>query len=65
VFERVGELAKEHAQLEREMADPAVHSDPDRARALGKRYAELSPVVTAYREWEHIAADELFLQNKQ
>jgi peptide chain release factor 1 len=58
VFERVGELAKEHAQLERDMADPAVHSDPDRARALGKRYAELSPVVTAYREWEHIAADE-------
>jgi peptide chain release factor 1 len=58
VFERVGVLAEEHAELERAMADPAVHTDPDRARALGKRYAELSPVVTAYHDWQRTVEDE-------
>ena len=58
MFDRVGELAAEHAELERAMADPALHSDPDRARALGKRYAELSQVVHAYQEWQRTAEDE-------
>jgi peptide chain release factor 1 len=62
VFERVAEMAEEHAELERAMADPAVHSDPDRARALGKRYAELSPVVNAYREWQRTTEDEAAAQ---
>ncbi len=38
-------MLAEHAELERELADPAMHADQDRARALGKRYAELTPVV--------------------
>ena len=28
-----------------QLADPAVHADPDRGRELGKRYAELGPTV--------------------
>ncbi len=58
VFERVAELADEHARLERDLADPAVHSDPERSRTLGRRYGELSPVVHAYREWRQTSADE-------
>jgi peptide chain release factor 1 len=58
VFERLGELTAEYAELERELADPLVHTDQERARALGKRYAELSPVVSAYQEWQRTAADE-------
>jgi peptide chain release factor 1 len=58
VFERVDGLAAEHAQLERAMADPAVHADQDQARALGRRYAELTQVVSAYRDWQHTVADE-------
>jgi peptide chain release factor 1 len=58
VFERVGVLADEHAELERALADPALHADQDRARALGRRYAELTPVVHAYQEWQHTVADE-------
>jgi hypothetical protein len=37
VFDRLGELAEEHADLERILADSAVHADPDRARALSRR----------------------------
>jgi peptide chain release factor 1 len=58
VFERLGGLTAEYAEIERELADPRVHADQERARALGKRYAELSPVVHAYQEWQRTAADE-------
>jgi peptide chain release factor 1 len=58
VFDRLEELAGEYAALERDLADPAVHADPDRARALGRRYGQLGPIVHAYREWQHVSADE-------
>jgi len=58
VFERLSGLAEEYARLEHDLADAAVHSDPERARALGRRYGELTPVVQAYHEWQHTAADE-------
>jgi peptide chain release factor 1 len=43
------DLLAEHAALELQLADPAVHADQTRARDLGKRYAELAPVVEAAR----------------
>jgi peptide chain release factor 1 len=58
VFDRLEELAGEYAALERDLADPAVHADPDRARALGRRYGQLGPIVHAYREWQRVSADE-------
>jgi peptide chain release factor 1 len=58
VFDRLEELAGEYAALERDLADPAVHADPDRARALGRRYGQLGPIMHAYREWQHVSADE-------
>jgi peptide chain release factor 1 len=58
VLERVKELADEYAELERALADPAVHADPERARRVGRRYAELGPVVHAYREWQQLRGDE-------
>jgi peptide chain release factor 1 len=58
MFDRLEELAGEYAALERDLADPAVHSDPDRARALGRRYGGLGQIVHAYREWQHVSADE-------
>jgi len=58
VFDRVGELVSEHAQLEHALADPGVHSDQDKARTLGRRYAELTPIVTTYREWQQTGDDE-------
>jgi peptide chain release factor 1 len=58
VFDRLDELADEYAALERDLADPAVHADPDRARAVGRRYGQLGPIVHAYREWQQVSADE-------
>ncbi len=58
MFDRLEELAREYAALERDLADPAVHADPERARALGRRYGELGPIVHAYREWQRVSADE-------
>jgi peptide chain release factor 1 len=58
VFDRLEELAGEYAALERDLSDPAVHADQDRARALGRRYGQLGPIVHAYREWQHVSADE-------
>jgi peptide chain release factor 1 len=58
VFERLSDLAEEYARLEEDLADAAVHSDPERARALGRRYGELTPVIHAYQQWRQTAADE-------
>jgi peptide chain release factor 1 len=38
-------LTAEYAELERSLADPAVHADQATARRLGRRYAELTPIV--------------------
>jgi peptide chain release factor 1 len=57
VFDRLGEMAGEYERLERELADPAVHADQAKARAIGRRYAELGSVVHAYQEWRKTVDD--------
>jgi peptide chain release factor 1 len=51
-------LLMEHAELERALADPAVHADAGNARKLGRRYAELGQVVRAARELAAAREDE-------
>jgi peptide chain release factor 1 len=58
VFEQVEELVSEHADLEKQLADPEIHADQDRARTVGRRYAELGPIVSKYAEWKR-AGDDL------
>jgi peptide chain release factor 1 len=57
-FASVNELLVEYAELETELADPTIHSDPGKARKLGKRYAALGPIVGGYRAWRN-AEDDL------
>jgi peptide chain release factor 1 len=57
VFEQVEELVREHGELEKQLADPGVHADQNRARTLGRRYAELGPVVATYTAWKTTAGD--------
>ncbi len=57
MFEHVEEMVAEHARLEEQLADPSVHADPAVARRLGRRYAELGPVVAAYRSWRSTVGD--------
>jgi peptide chain release factor 1 len=47
----------EYAELEDQLADPSVHADQGRARELGRRYAELGPLVAAIREQQEAAGD--------
>jgi peptide chain release factor 1 len=57
MFEAVESLVDEHAELERRMADPAVHADPAQAKKIGQRYAELTAVLRTYREWQQVGDD--------
>jgi peptide chain release factor 1 len=57
VFEQVDELVREHEELEQRLADPSIHADQAQARTLGKRYAELGPIVTAYLRWRTLGDD--------
>jgi peptide chain release factor 1 len=58
VFERLADLAAEHAQLELDLSDAAIHANPERARTLSRRYGELTPIVQAYADWQQTQADE-------
>ena len=51
MFESCADLLVEYNDVERQLANPDVHGDQAAARQLGRRYAELRPVVAAYREW--------------
>src|SRR6476469_4753964 len=58
MLESAAALAQEHADLERQLADPSVHTDQDLVRKLNKRYAALAPTVAAYHAW-HAARDDV------
>ena len=47
----------EHADLERQLTDPDLHSDAVNARRVGRLFAQLAPIVTAYRKLEAVRGD--------
>ena len=57
MFESARPLRDEFAALEAALSDPAVHSDLARARKVGRRYAELTPIVRGMDEYERVAGD--------
>jgi peptide chain release factor 1 len=50
-------LLEQHAELERQLADPTLHADPDIARKVGRRYGELSRIVRVVRELDQVRGD--------
>ncbi len=56
-FAAVEPLLAEYQEVETALADPGVHADQGRARTLGRRYAELGRIVTAYRAWQAAVED--------
>jgi len=50
-------VREEFASLERELADPEIHADPSRSRRVGRRYAELTPLVAALDEHVQLSDD--------
>ena len=58
-FNKVEAMVTELDELEVKLSDPATHSNPNEARRIGKRHAELKPVVAKYREWIQLRDDEI------
>ena len=58
MFESAEYLRDEFAELEAALSDPSVHADLVRARRVGRRYAELTPIVKALEEY-HLLTDDL------
>jgi peptide chain release factor 1 len=57
-FASAHEMVREYQELETLMADPSIHEDQGRARQLGRRYAQLGPVVAGFNAWKN-ANDDL------
>ncbi|MEV7226707.1 peptide chain release factor 1 [Polymorphospora sp. NPDC051019] len=55
--ERLAGLLDEYAELEKRLADPAIHADQNTARRVGRRFAELAPLHKAAGELEQARAD--------
>ena len=57
MFESCVDLEVEFSEVEKSLADPDVHADQAKARTLGRRYAQLRPIVSTYREWRQLDDD--------
>ena len=57
MFESVQTLLAEHDELQGQLADPELHSDPARSKKVNRRYAELSRIVAFYQEWRQLTDD--------
>ncbi|WP_019933065.1 peptide chain release factor 1 [Nocardia sp. BMG111209] len=44
----IDDILAEYSGLEAQLADPALHNNPGEARRVGKRFAELAPVMSTY-----------------
>jgi peptide chain release factor 1 len=57
MFEAVEGLVEEHAALEKRLSEPETHADARLAKQLNQRYAELSAIIGAWREWLQLGED--------
>src|SRR6266511_1566376 len=55
--DRLASLLAEYADLERRLADPAIHADRVAARRVGRRFAELTPIRKTADELDQARAD--------
>ena len=63
VLDRLDAIADQHAQLEAQLMDPDVQSDPNRIRELSIRKAALDEVVAGYRSFRSLC-DEIVELNE-
>ncbi|MDQ0258314.1 peptide chain release factor 1 [Sinomonas atrocyanea] len=57
MFESVQGLLDEHAEIQKQLSDPAVYQDQAQARKLGRRSAQLNGIVEAYNRWKQLGDD--------
>lgn len=54
---KLQEIMAAHEEIEHKMADPSVTSNPKELQNLGKKHAELSEIVEAYRTYLSVKGD--------
>ena len=54
---KLDDLLGEYYELEQQLADPEVHAEPNKARTLGKRYSQLTPIIETYRQLNQVEND--------
>src|SRR5437870_5584631 len=57
MFDKLADIERRFAEIERLLADASVASDQNRLRDLGREHAELAPIVQAYREQAAVTGD--------
>ena len=57
------ELAQRHQDIEKSLADPEVINDRDKFTQLNKEYAELGPVVEAYKAYDALVSEQADLES--
>jgi len=57
MLERLEELARRHADLIAEQADPEVAVDRNRSREIAIKLAEIADVVAVYRDYQEVVAE--------
>jgi len=57
VFEVCDELVVEYHQAQERLVDPSLHADPNEARRVARRHAELKPIVATYQRWLQLGDD--------
>lgn len=53
----IDDILAEHAGLEMQLSDPALHNNPAEARRVGKRFAELAPIMSAHTKLQSARED--------
>lgn len=56
LYQKLTQLAQRYQEVGGLLSDPAVMSDQNRYRELGKEYAQLEPIVKCFRDYEKNAA---------
>lgn len=57
MFAKLESLERKYEELEKQLSDPDVLGDQDRYRKLAKAHADLSEVITAFREHKKLSRD--------
>ncbi len=53
----LAQVLEEYRQTETALSDPAVHADQGAAKRLGRRFAQLAPIVSTSHELDSVRAD--------
>ena len=54
MFDKLKDIQTKFVDVEKSLSDPAQISNPQRLQELSKTHAELSPIVSAYKDYQQL-----------